>query len=177
MLRRLGAQLRMRIEPKNAHAIRDADQHDAALGQLGAVMDRDRGGASIEAAAVDPDQDGHALLGRLAPASRRSGTGSPRSRRSEAEPPIDCMHPGAYWSALRTPCHFGAGCGARQRRSPTGGAANGRPLYTVRLSSTTPSTRPPSTLTGARRRRSQPQHRTDDGRSESIHLHECLLPL
>ena len=26
-------------------------------------------------------------------------------------------------SALRTPCHGTGGCGARQRRSPTGGAA------------------------------------------------------
>ena len=34
-----------------------------------------------------------------------------------------CMQSCAYASALRTPIHGATGCGSRQRRSPTGGAA------------------------------------------------------
>jgi hypothetical protein len=37
------------------------------------------------------------------------------------------MQGAANWSALRTPCQAEGGSGARQRLSPTGGAANGRP--------------------------------------------------
>src|SRR6185437_12088138 len=39
------------------------------------------------------------------------------------------------------------GCGARQRRLPTGGAAKGMPLNEVIPSAATPSTRPPVTGT------------------------------
>ena len=38
-----------------------------------------------------------------------------------------CMHRAPNWSALRTPFQFLTGCGGFQRRSPTGGAANGMP--------------------------------------------------
>ena len=38
------------------------------------------------------------------------------------------MHRGPNWSALRAPVQFLTGCGSRQRRSPTGGCANGMPL-------------------------------------------------
>src|SRR5262245_31863015 len=38
------------------------------------------------------------------------------------------MHRGPNSSALRTPLQFFAGCGSRQRRSLTGGWANGMPL-------------------------------------------------
>ena len=39
-----------------------------------------------------------------------------------------CIARGPNWSAGRTPCHGRTACGAHQRRSPTGGAANGIPL-------------------------------------------------
>ena len=47
-------------------------------------------------------------------------------------------------SALRTPDHFFGGCGSRQRRSPTGGWANGIPLKlrTPSLGGTVDSTMP-----------------------------------
>ncbi len=41
------------------------------------------------------------------------------------------MHMGPNSSALRTPFQGATGLGARQRSSPTGGAAKGRPLKTV----------------------------------------------
>src|SRR4051812_36201208 len=41
------------------------------------------------------------------------------------------MQLAANASALRTPLHGAGGCGARQRRSPVGGAANGTPLKTA----------------------------------------------
>ena len=53
-------------------------------------------------------------------------------------------------SALRTPAQATTGWGARQRKSPTGGAAYGMPLKTV-IGETlpgTPWTEPPLTLTG-----------------------------
>src|SRR5689334_7468117 len=59
-----------------------------------------------------------------------------------------CMGPGANLSACRTPSHFLGGCGARQRRSPTGGSAKGIPLYTTNPSSNVPCNKPCSTLTG-----------------------------
>src|SRR6266568_3715438 len=51
---------------------------------------------------------------------------------------------------LRTPVHGTAGCGARQRRSPTGGAANGMPLKTEIDGSlpATPESRPVLIFTG-----------------------------
>src|SRR5579884_1656631 len=38
------------------------------------------------------------------------------------------MHAGPNLSALRMPVQFLTGCGSRQRKSPTGGAAKGMPL-------------------------------------------------
>jgi len=63
--RRLGAQFRMRIEPEEAHAIGDADEHDSSSGQLLAAVCRDRGRASVEATAIDPDEHRDAILPRL----------------------------------------------------------------------------------------------------------------
>src|SRR5436190_1773438 len=54
-------------------------------------------------------------------------------------------------SAFRTPCHAATGCGARQRRSPAGGAANGIPLKT-RTSGKEPGVPvnwPPAVFTGS----------------------------
>ena len=55
------------------------------------------------------------------------------------------------WSALRTPVHVAGALGAFQRRSPTGGAANGIPLYTrtAALVPATPETEPLSVFTGS----------------------------
>src|SRR3954464_13372586 len=51
-------------------------------------------------------------------------------------------------SALRTPCHAGTGCGARQRRFPTGGAANGTALNTTTPDAiAVPPSWPPATRT------------------------------
>src|SRR5258708_4252910 len=61
------------------------------------------------------------------------------------------MHTGENLSAARTPSHFAASFGARQRRSPTGGPANGTPLKT-RTSGNTPAvpvSDPCCTLTGS----------------------------
>jgi hypothetical protein len=58
-----------------------------------------------------------------------------------------CMHPQAYVSALFTPVHALADCGAFQRRSPTGGAANGIPLYEKIPPCSTPLIVPSVTLT------------------------------
>src|SRR5437016_6547967 len=54
-------------------------------------------------------------------------------------------------SACRTPFHLGIGCGAFQRRSPTGGAAKGTPLKirTVRSALVVPATTPASVFTSS----------------------------
>ena len=49
--------------------------------------------------------------------------------------------------ASRTPCHFCTGCGAFQRRFPTGGAANGIPLNTVMPERSFPSRIPLAVVT------------------------------
>src|SRR5579859_7133099 len=59
-----------------------------------------------------------------------------------------CMHAGANWSALRTPFHDIGACGGRQRKSPTGGAAKGMPLYVVIPSAIVPWSNPDCTCTG-----------------------------
>src|SRR5687768_1536243 len=51
--------------------------------------------------------------------------------------------------AWRTPVQRAGGCGGRQRRSPTGGAANGMPWKDSTPSSTTPCKSPLSTRTTA----------------------------
>src|SRR5262245_12679591 len=55
----------------------------------------------------------------------------------------------AYAVASLTPLQAGAGRGARQRSSPTGGAAYGTPFHDWTPSFTAPDTRPLSVLTGA----------------------------
>ena len=57
------------------------------------------------------------------------------------------MHAGANVSALRVPVHGATGIGERQRKSPIGGAANGRPLYTLNSFSLTPDIAPDSVMT------------------------------
>ena len=59
-----------------------------------------------------------------------------------------CMHAGANEMAWRVPFQGTTGCGSRQRSSPTGGAANGTPIYIVRASFVTPSIAPDSTRAG-----------------------------
>jgi hypothetical protein len=55
-----------------------------------------------------------------------------------------CIQADANASALRVPVQGVTGAGGRQRNSPTGGAANGTPLYTVNPSARTPDTAPDS---------------------------------
>jgi hypothetical protein len=50
-------------------------------------------------------------------------------------------------TAWRTPVQRAAGCGGRHRSSPTGGAANGIPLYDTTRSANTPWSSPVSTWT------------------------------
>src|SRR5580698_9384183 len=57
-----------------------------------------------------------------------------------------CMQPGAKVSACLTPDQLMTGCGARQRCSPVGGAANGIPLNETTLPTATPCTVPPVTF-------------------------------
>ena len=59
------------------------------------------------------------------------------------------MQRGPNWSALRAPVQFFTGCGSFQRRSPTGGAANGIPLKlrTPDLAAAVVSIRPLAVLT------------------------------
>src|SRR5579863_6547487 len=70
---------------------------------------------------------------------------------SAAAPGTDtprCIQIGPNLSVCRTPFHTIGGCGARQRSSPTGGAANGIDLYTVTAPSRAPSIQPVSIRTG-----------------------------
>src|SRR5690606_10047610 len=63
---------------------------------------------------------------------------------------MSCTQLGANSCAWRVPVHDGAGCGSRQRRSPTGGAAYGTPRKTVMAalrSAGTPESRPCATRT------------------------------
>src|SRR5512142_2544346 len=53
-----------------------------------------------------------------------------------------CMQMGPNLLASRTPLHLAAGCGARQRRSPTGGAAKGMFLKTEMPPSIVPANMP-----------------------------------
>src|ERR1700722_12337604 len=50
-------------------------------------------------------------------------------------------------SAARVPCQLGPGCGARQRRGPTGGAAKGMFLNASTPSSCAPVSAPCATVT------------------------------
>src|ERR1700761_5934122 len=58
-----------------------------------------------------------------------------------------CIGLGPNCVQSRTPLQGAAGCGARHRNAPTGGAANGIPLNTCTPSTTAPETNPSSTLT------------------------------
>src|SRR5581483_56105 len=66
-------------------------------------------------------------------------------------PPAACIQMAPNSSALRMPSQCGAGWGGFQRKSPTGGAANGIPLNTRTSASlpATPDIRPVSIFTGS----------------------------
>src|ERR1017187_5542407 len=55
-----------------------------------------------------------------------------------------CIQAGANASALRVPVQCATCTGGRQRKSPTGGAANGPPLYTPNPLARTPDISPVS---------------------------------
>src|SRR5580692_6383051 len=58
----------------------------------------------------------------------------------------DCGQCGANWVASRTPDQLAAGCGARHRSAPTGGAAYGMPRNSSTAPSATPRTAPLAVL-------------------------------
>ena len=58
-----GVERRVGEEAQGAQAIVDRDQHHAALGEVGSVIDRQGPGAAGEGAAVDPDHHGPFLAG------------------------------------------------------------------------------------------------------------------
>ena len=64
-----------------------------------------------------------------------------------ASPQFPHMQSWPYSVAGRTPVHATTGCGGRQRKSPSGGAANGIPLNESTPSATAPLIVPPSTFT------------------------------
>src|ERR1700733_983913 len=59
----------------------------------------------------------------------------------------NCIQSWPYWVALRTPRQAATGCGGRQRRSPTGGAAQGNTLQGSTPSFAAPLKTPVSTVT------------------------------
>src|SRR5437588_1448696 len=92
------------------------------------------------------------MTGRSAPRSR-PGVHTLRVRQSsslgESSPPMPPPRAGSgcgahapYSVAGRTPFHGATGCGGRNRRGPTGGAANGTPRKTVSPPSLAPCTAP-----------------------------------
>src|SRR6476620_2318185 len=58
-----------------------------------------------------------------------------------------CIQSAGNSVAWRTPVHLAAGCGGRQRSSPTGGAANGTPLKETTPSTASPCSSPLSIFT------------------------------
>ena len=60
---------------------------------------------------------------------------------------FSCIGLGPNSSAIRTPSQFSAGCGAFQRRSPTGAFAKGTPLNTFTPEQSTPWRSPCATCT------------------------------
>src|SRR3954464_3637648 len=76
-----------------------------------------------------------------------------------------CMQRGPKPVAGRTPLQFRTGCGAFQRRSPTGGSANGRPLKarTPLACGPEPSTTPDASLT-----RSDPAAKAEAARVTAV---------
>ena len=96
-------------------------------------------GAGREATAVDDHQHRQRRIG--------VGGGLMRSLRLTSGPPniSPCMQCGLQVSARNTPSQGITGCGGRQRRAPTGGAAKGMPLNRCTPDSerVVPSTRPP----------------------------------
>src|SRR4051812_4013569 len=55
MVRRLGAELRMRKESKNSHAVTDRNNDHAAARELSSVVEGTSGVTAAESAAMDPN--------------------------------------------------------------------------------------------------------------------------
>src|SRR5947207_11214279 len=116
----------------------------------------------------------HTITGRgVDPSIERVQTFSVRQSSSVpiSSPPMPAPRAGAGWGAHlvhspagRTPSQGATGCGGRNRSSPTGGAANGRPLNTRTPSSSTPATRPAAvSAIGALMMKTLPHGRRHDG--------------
>ena len=65
MMLRLGGQTRVRHESERTDTVRDADKHHAFPGQLLAAVDRNRCCTAGKTAAVNPNQHGQTIAGRL----------------------------------------------------------------------------------------------------------------
>src|SRR4051794_21774761 len=88
-------------------------------------------------------------------------------------PPVQA---GAKAVGFFTSLHFAAGCGGRQRRSPTGGAANGMPRYTVMPLWAVPSTWPPSMLTAPKATEDQSAPASSAPGLAPFPVFRCLIP-
>ena len=133
-------------EAERAEAVVQRDDDGAFACQAIAGIARLGARAAEEAAAVQPDHDGPAVVGRFgrrpdiqveAVLARRRCGGRVRA----AGPALRAARRVLAWPGL-TPDHFATGCGGRQRFAPTGGAANGIPLKTPDLGAQPPSCRP-----------------------------------
>src|SRR5438105_1447539 len=86
------------------------------------------------------------------------------------------MHSALNASAFLTPFHAGGGCGAFQRSSPTGGAANGMPLKTRTPSTAVPAIAPLSSLTVSEAAANRQPHPTTAA-NKSIRVFDFIMLL
>ena len=132
-------QLRMRKKAEWSQPVIKRDQHHAFASQRLAVVVRAGSGALRVCAAVNPEHHRQLRPCALCDPSRRSSSRQSSLILGESGRSVAtlfgtrlgagrCTHTFPNASALRTPCQCAAGCGCFQRKSPTGGAANGMPL-------------------------------------------------
>ena len=109
-------------EAQGTQAVVQGDDHDiAGGGEVGAVVDGQRARAVDEGAAMEEDHDRQAL----APCTAACGVQTFRNRQSSESPVAvpSCGQIAPNAVALRGLVQAGRGCGAAQRRAPTGGWA------------------------------------------------------
>src|ERR1039457_932814 len=100
----LGTQSRVRQKPERPHPVSDAHQHHSLPGQPLATVVWLRSGARVETAAINPNQNGNAIVGgfRRRPHIQVQAILTRRGTRIGAGHP----HPlNAFWSELRRCFH------------------------------------------------------------------------